>query len=293
MVLGGVSIPVILSVGPDFLGSRMPTIIASVVSAIVAAAAAWEGVANYGQIWLEKRRAAEILKCEGWLFIQRADKYAGQTFQIAAALFAAEVERQIAKEVGEYVANFDVDGRHRPRQADAADARGGRHQAGPGRRPHRPRLIPEDAFASVLPCHAAEPCSLRGMKIRLILVAIAAASGSFLAATRLGNNPVTPGAELGIAISITPAGDAVVISHDSADMDAFVELVVAPAGGDSFSPLWITARRLASPRSQIRRDGFCACTKPAAPPRHRPTNSRGRTACRSGSGGMSPPQPRR
>jgi hypothetical protein len=109
MVLGGVSIPVILSVGPDFLGSRTATIIASVVSAIVAAAAAWEGVANYGQIWLEKRRAAEILKCEGWLFIQRADKYAGQTFQIAAALFAAEVERQIAKEVGEYVANFDVD----------------------------------------------------------------------------------------------------------------------------------------------------------------------------------------
>jgi hypothetical protein len=87
------------------------------------------------------------------------------------------------------------------------------------------------------------------MKIRLILVAIAAASGSFLAATRLGNNPVTPGAELGIAISITPAGDEVVISHDSADMDAFVELAVAPAGGDSFSaaldngtPLGITAQ---------------------------------------------------
>ena len=109
MVLGGVSIPVILSVGPDFFGGRTPAIAASIVSAIVAAAAAWEGVANYGQIWLEKRRAAEILKCEGWLFLQRADKYAGQTFPIATALFAAEVERQIAKEVGEYVANFDVD----------------------------------------------------------------------------------------------------------------------------------------------------------------------------------------
>ena len=109
MVIGGVSIPVILNVGPDFLGGRPPAMIASVVSAMVAAAAAWEGVANYGQIWLEKRRAAELLKCEGWLFIQRADKYAGQTVQIAAALFAAEVERQIAKEVGEYVANFDVE----------------------------------------------------------------------------------------------------------------------------------------------------------------------------------------
>lgn len=109
MVLGGVSIPVILSVGPEFTGGRSPALVASIVSALVAAAAAWEGVANYGQIWLEKRRAAELLKCEGWLFLQRADKYAGQTFQVAVAIFAAEVERQIAKEVGEYVANFDVE----------------------------------------------------------------------------------------------------------------------------------------------------------------------------------------
>jgi len=109
MVLGGVSIPVILSVGPEIIAGRTPAMVASVVSAIVAAAAAWEGVANYGQIWLDKRRAAEMLKCEGWLFLQRADKYAGGSFQNAAVVFAAEVERQIAKEVGEYVANFDVD----------------------------------------------------------------------------------------------------------------------------------------------------------------------------------------
>ena len=108
MVLGGVSIPVLLSVGPEFLGGRAP-LVASVVSALVAAAAAWEGFANYGHTWLTKRRAAELLKCEGWLFLWRADKYAGQTFQAAAPIFAAEVERQIAKEVGEYVANFDAE----------------------------------------------------------------------------------------------------------------------------------------------------------------------------------------
>ena len=107
MVLGGVSVPVILNVGPEFLGSRTPGVIAF-VSALVAAAAAWEGVANYQQIWLEKRRAAELLKCEGWLFLQGAAKYAGQPVPVAAAIFAEEVEQQIAKEVGEYVASFDA-----------------------------------------------------------------------------------------------------------------------------------------------------------------------------------------
>ena len=102
VVLGGVSIPVLAA-------AQASLVIAGIISAAVAAAAAWEGVANYGQIWLEKRRAAEVLKCEGWLFFQGAAKYAGQPLRIAAATFAAEVEQQIAKEVGEYVANFDVD----------------------------------------------------------------------------------------------------------------------------------------------------------------------------------------
>jgi Flp pilus assembly protein TadB len=102
VVLGGVSIPVLAA-------AQASLVIAGIISAAVAAAAAWEGVANYGQIWLEKRRAAELLKVEGWLFLQRADKYAGLTYQIAFPTFATEVERQIAKEVGEYVAGFDVE----------------------------------------------------------------------------------------------------------------------------------------------------------------------------------------
>lgn len=109
MVLGGVSIPVLISLGAEDPSRRLLTLAAAVVSAAVAAAAAWEGVANYGQIWLEKRRAAELLKVEGWLFLQRADKYAAHSRQVAFTLFAAEVERHIAKEVGEYVASFDVD----------------------------------------------------------------------------------------------------------------------------------------------------------------------------------------
>ena len=109
LVLGGVSIPVLISLGAQASAERSLTVAAAVISAAVAAAAAWEGVANYGQIWLEKRRAAELLKVEGWLFLQRADKYAGQDYTTTFAIFAGEVERLIAKEVGEYVASFDVE----------------------------------------------------------------------------------------------------------------------------------------------------------------------------------------
>lgn len=40
---------------------------------------AWEGVANYGEVWREKRRAAELLKVEAWQFFQLADKYQGKS----------------------------------------------------------------------------------------------------------------------------------------------------------------------------------------------------------------------
>jgi hypothetical protein len=87
------------------------------------------------------------------------------------------------------------------------------------------------------------------MKIRIVLLAIAAAAGSFLGATHLGNNPLLPGADLHVTITVAPAGDVIVVKHNSADMDAFVDVAVAPPGGDRFSatlenrtPLGITAQ---------------------------------------------------
>ena len=56
----------------------------AIVGAVVAGSAAWEGVANYGDTWREKRRAAELLKVEGWQF-----------------------EAMVAKEVAEYLSVFD------------------------------------------------------------------------------------------------------------------------------------------------------------------------------------------
>jgi hypothetical protein len=73
----------------------------------VAANAAWEGVANYGETWREKRRAAELLKVEGWQFFQLCGKYDGEgSHERAFPRFAGEVENMIAGEVGEYLAVF-------------------------------------------------------------------------------------------------------------------------------------------------------------------------------------------
>lgn len=98
--------------------------------------------------------------------------------------------------------------------------------------------------------------------IRAVLLAIAVASASFLGLTHVGNSPVAPGAELGIAISVTPGGDGIVIRHDSADMDAFVELAVAPAGAGSFSAALDNGTALGVAQQQNSQGWFLRVHKP-------------------------------
>src|SRR5262245_23451719 len=107
VVAGGVLIPVLAALNMHPGWKLESSVATAVVGAIVAGCAAWEGVANYGEIWREKRRAAELLKVEGWQFLQLCGKYqeAGD-YQKAYPHFAAEVECMIAKEVGEYLGAF-------------------------------------------------------------------------------------------------------------------------------------------------------------------------------------------
>ncbi len=108
VVAGGVVIPVLttLSMRAGWQGSA--TIAIAVVGAIVAGAAAWEGVSNYGEIWREKRRSAELLKVEGWQFLELCGKYASdKEHKFAFPRFVSEVEGMIAREVGEYLGAFD------------------------------------------------------------------------------------------------------------------------------------------------------------------------------------------
>lgn len=108
VVVGGVLIPVLSTISMNASYHEIGMIATAAIGAVVAAAAAWEGVANYGEIWREKRRAAELLKVEGWQFLQLSGKYQTDgTLKVAFPRFVNEVETMIASEVGEYLKTFD------------------------------------------------------------------------------------------------------------------------------------------------------------------------------------------
>jgi hypothetical protein len=108
VVVGGVIIPVLttMSMRPNW--QQGVTVAIAVVGAIVAGCAAWEGVANYAGIWREKRRSAELLKVEGWQFLELCGKYQpDKDHNTAFPRFVFEVESMIAREIGEYLGVFD------------------------------------------------------------------------------------------------------------------------------------------------------------------------------------------
>lgn len=107
IVVGGVLLPVLAALSTRE-GWQQPMIAAmAIIGAIVAGCTAWEGVAQYGDTWRDRRRAAELLKVERWLFLHRSGKCAGQSDADAFPLFVCEVEAMIAREVGDYLGLLD------------------------------------------------------------------------------------------------------------------------------------------------------------------------------------------
>jgi hypothetical protein len=75
-----------------------------VVSLVVAICAGLESVFGFGDIWREKRIAAELIKSEGFSFLQLAGGYAQfRTHQDAYKLFAQNVEDLIRHEIKDYI----------------------------------------------------------------------------------------------------------------------------------------------------------------------------------------------
>lgn len=109
IIIGGVLIPVLSALEKFTFFDTYGGIATAAIGAIVAGCAAWEGVANYGEIWREKRRASELLKVEGWQFFQSCGDYEkyGENHKAAFLHFAASVENTIAKEIGEYLTVFN------------------------------------------------------------------------------------------------------------------------------------------------------------------------------------------
>jgi hypothetical protein len=73
------------------------------------------------------------------------------------------------------------------------------------------------------------------MRAKAILAAIAAASGSVLALTHVGANPVAPGADLGVVVTINDATDAIVVRSDAKDLTAFIRLTMSPPTSDTYA----------------------------------------------------------
>lgn len=74
------------------------------VSLVVAVCAGLESLFGWGDIWREKRMAAELIKSEGFSFLQLTGGYAQfKTHQEAYRLFAQNVEDLIRHEIRDYI----------------------------------------------------------------------------------------------------------------------------------------------------------------------------------------------
>jgi hypothetical protein len=107
VVIGGALIPAMVSLRElgirDNYGSVFA--VASIVtSVVVAICAGLDGLFNFGDIWREKRAAAELIKSEGFSFLQLCGEYEHyDTHKDAQKLFAANVERLIKSEIKDYI----------------------------------------------------------------------------------------------------------------------------------------------------------------------------------------------
>jgi uncharacterized protein DUF4231 len=79
--------------------------VASIVaSLVVAICAGIESLFGYGNIWREKRAAAELIKSEGFSFLQLSGNYAQyDTHHDAYQFFAKNVEDLIRNEIKDYI----------------------------------------------------------------------------------------------------------------------------------------------------------------------------------------------
>lgn len=107
VVIAGALIPALVGLRELQISSNYAWVfaIASIVaSLIVAICAGIEGLFNFGDIWREKRSAAELIKSEGFSFLELTGDYKDYSSHKAAYKhFAGRVEELIRSEIKEYV----------------------------------------------------------------------------------------------------------------------------------------------------------------------------------------------
>lgn len=110
-ITGGVLVPGLVSVGSgvgsdDLSAWAQP--LAFVVSLMVAAAVGLDSFYHFGERWRHYRKTAEMLKTEGWLFIEGAGRYRKEQHRrnfhdVFFPVFATKVEEIIQHDVEVYL----------------------------------------------------------------------------------------------------------------------------------------------------------------------------------------------
>ena len=104
VIIGGATVPALVSL--HVTDPRRTVLVQAatvVISLLVAISAGLEALFGFGEIWREKRAAAEILKVQGWRFFHLIKPYAGKTHCEAFPDFAEAVETMIEHEVKDYL----------------------------------------------------------------------------------------------------------------------------------------------------------------------------------------------
>ena len=94
ITIGSIAVPILLSI------AEVPKLIPTILSGLIAAAAALESVYHYGDNWRNYRQTLEALKREKALFSARAGSY--KDLPNAFSLFVERVESLLSEETMRY-----------------------------------------------------------------------------------------------------------------------------------------------------------------------------------------------
>lgn len=104
-IIGGVIVPALVSVNmSSAAASELIGWLTFALSLLVALSVAVEGFFHFGERWRHYRRMSELLKAEGWQFLQLSGPYRTSGSHAAAfPLFAERVEACARTELEEYM----------------------------------------------------------------------------------------------------------------------------------------------------------------------------------------------
>jgi hypothetical protein len=101
--LGGALIPALVSLNVNDAAAQYVKWTAAGIGLLIAVSAGLEEIFHFGEIWREKRGAAELLKVEGWRYFELSGPYRDKSYQAAYPDFVGSVEALIEREIKDYL----------------------------------------------------------------------------------------------------------------------------------------------------------------------------------------------